>query len=137
MSARWVVVSAGEPDRRTIVQALFDTMPENSIREAAAGEVLEILDGDNVPLVVELPRLIQLPGEVMRLHPGAEVSAPAGSAIPEFFTAEGTGSPAPLWWLELYAASGAPDGGRLADALSHAIARLTDGVVLLPDGVRA
>lgn len=132
-----MVVSAGEPDRRTIVQALFDTMPENSIREAAAGEVLEILDGDNVPLVVELPRLIQLPGEVMRLHPGAEVSAPAGSAIPEFFTAEGTGSPAPLWWLELYAASGAPDGGRLADALSHAIARLTGGVVLLPDGVRA
>ena len=137
MSSRWVVVSTGEPDRRTVVEALASTMPDMSMREAAAGEVLEILDGDSVPLVIELPRLIRLPGEVMRLHPGAEVSAPAGSAIPKFFTAEGTGSPAPLWWLEVYAASGAPDCGRLADALSHAIARLAGGVVLLPDGVRA
>ncbi len=132
-----MVVSTGEPDRRTIVQALFETMPEKSMREAAAGEVLEVLDGENVPLAVELARRIQLPGEVMRLHPGAAVSAPAGSAIPEFFTAEGTGSPAPLWWLEVYATGGMPDGGRLADALSHTIARLTGGVVLLPDGVRA
>ena len=137
MSSRWVVVSTGEPDRRTVVQALAEIMPEKSMREAAAGEVLEILDGDSVPLVVELPRLIQLPGEIMRLHPGAEVSAPAGSAIPEFFTAEGTGSAAPLWWLEVYATGGVPDGGRLADAFSHALARLTGGVVLMPDGVRS
>lgn len=132
-----MVVSTGEPDGRTVVQALAGTMPDMSMREAAAGEVLEILDGSSVPLVVELPRLIQLPGEVMRLHPGADVSAPAGSAIPDFFTAEGTGSPAPLWWLEVHATGGAPDGGRLADALTHALARLTGGVVLLPDGVRS
>ncbi|MBF4992946.1 hypothetical protein ITX31_02325 [Arthrobacter gandavensis] len=137
MSARWVVVSTGEPDRRTVVQAFAETMPEKSMREAAAGQVLEILDADSVPLVLELPRLIRLPGEVLRLHSGADVSAPAGSAVPEFFTAEGTGSAAPLWWLEIHATGGVPDGGRLADALSHTLARLTGGVVLLPDGARS
>lgn len=134
MSARWTVVSADEPHRRAVVEALLETMPAMSMREAAAGEVLEILDGDRVPVVLELPRLIKVPGEVLRLHPGADVSAPAGSPIPAFFTAEGTGSAQPLWWLEIHAASGAAGGGNLADALSHAIAGRTRGVVLLPEG---
>ena len=137
MSTRWTVISVQEPDQRLVVEALLETMPEKSMREAAEGQVLEIVDGDRVPLVLELPRRIQVPGEILRLHPGAEVSAPAGSGVPAFFTAEGTGSDQPLWWLDVYATGGAPDGGTLADALTHAIARRTTGVVLLPDGVRS
>lgn len=136
MSYRWTVISSAEPTRQLVLEALFETMPEKSIREAARGQVLEILDGDAVPVVLELPRRVQVPGEILRLRSGANVSAPAGSGVPAFFTAEGTGSGEPLWWLDLYATGGAYDGGMLADALSHAVARRTGGVVLLPDGVK-
>ncbi|UPO77688.1 MULTISPECIES: hypothetical protein [Arthrobacter] len=137
MSTRWTVLSVQEPQQKLLVEALLETMPEKSMREAADGQVIEIVDGERVPLVLELPRRIQVPGEILRLCRGAEVSAPAGTGIPAFFTAEGTGSTEPLWWLDVYAVGGAPDGGTLADALTHAIARRTSGVVLLPDGVRS
>ncbi|MBD8043025.1 hypothetical protein H9638_04285 [Arthrobacter sp. Sa2BUA2] len=137
MSIRWTIISVQEPDQRLVVEALLETLPEKSMREAAEGQVIEIIDGGRVQLLIELPRRIQVPGEILRLHRGSEVSAPAGSGIPAFFTAEGTGSAEPLWWLDVYAAGGAPDGGPLADALTQAIARRTTGVVLLPDGVRS
>jgi hypothetical protein len=141
VSYRWTVISTGEPSQQQLIEALYETMPEMGMREAADGQVIEIVDGERVPLVVELPRRIQVPGEILRLRGGADVSAPAGSGVPAFFTAEGTGSEEPLWWLDLYATGGAHDGGMLdggtlADALSHAIARRTGGVVLLPEGVR-
>ena len=129
MSYRWTVISSAEPTQQLMVEALYETMPEHSMREAAEGQVIEIVDGERVPLVLELPRRIQVPGEILRLRGGADISAPAGSGIPAFFTAEGTGSAEPLWWLDLYVPGGAHDGGTLADALSHAIARRTNGVV--------
>ncbi|MCC3297180.1 hypothetical protein [Arthrobacter caoxuetaonis] len=134
MSYRWTVLSTEEPSRRVIVESLLETMPDKSMREAAEGQVIEIVDGERVPVAVELPRLIQVPGEVLRLGKGANVSAPAGSGVPAFFTAEGSGSAQPLWWLDVYATGGAHDGGALADALCHAVARRTNGVVLLPEG---
>ena len=134
MSYRWTVLSTEEPTRRLIVESLLETMPDKSMREAAEGQVIEIVDGERVPVAVELPRLIQVPGEVLRLGKGANVSAPAGSGVPAFFTAEGSGSAEPLWWLDVYATGGAHDGAALADALCHAVARRTRGVVLLPEG---
>ncbi|MCC9194069.1 hypothetical protein LOC59_10505 [Arthrobacter sp. zg-Y916] len=134
MSYRWTVLSTEEPSRRVIVESLLETMPDKSMREAAEGQVIEIVDGERVPVAVELPRLIRVPGEVLRLGKGANVSAPAGSGVPAFFTAEGSGSAQPLWWLDVYATGGAHDGGALADALCHAVARRTAGVVLLPEG---
>lgn len=134
MSRDWSVIGLAEPTQQRIVEALVATMPHLTLRQAAENTLLEVMDdAGTVLLALELPRLIQVPEEALRLLAGAPVSAPAGAAVPAFFAPGGSGSPAaPLWWQDIHALGGDPGTDELADRFSHVLAGLCSGVVVAP-----
>lgn len=136
MSSDWTVIGIEEPTLHRITEALVMTVPHLSMRQQAQDTLREIVDDAGTAiLALEAPRLIQLPEESVRLLTGAPVSAPSGGTVPVFFAPGGSGSPQdPLWWQEIHALGNRPDSGELADKVSHALAALCSGVVIVPFG---
>jgi hypothetical protein len=136
MSSDWTVLCVEEPTQALLVESLVETMPALNVREVAENMVLEVFDdAGTVPLAIELPRLIRNPGEVERLLAGAAVSIADGTAaMPAIFNsnAPAAAKEQPLWWQDIHVTNGQHDGGRLADALAHAIARRCSGAVVAP-----
>ena len=136
MSQDWTVIGLLEPTQPRIVEALVAAVPHLSLRQTAGNTLLEIVDdADTVLLALELPRLIQVPEEALRLLAGAPVSAPASAVVPALFAPGGSGRPEdPLWWQDIHALGPQPGSGELADRLCHALAALCTGVVIAPFG---
>lgn len=135
MSSDWIVMSVDEPTEGIVLEALREVVDAVDVRSSPDGHFLELLDDQGVVLlVVERPKLIRTPAEVSRLHPGADISAPSGTAgIPDVFTGPAHGDrPAPVWWQDLHASANVPRTDHLADALAHAVARRSRGVVVVP-----
>lgn len=135
MSSDWIVMSVDEPTEGIVLEALREVVDAVDVRSSPDGHFLELLDDQGVVLlVVERPKLIHTPAEVSRLHPGADISAPSGTAgIPDVFTGPAPGDrPAPVWWQDLHASANVPRTDHLADALAHAVARRSRGVVVVP-----
>lgn len=135
MSSDWIVLSVDEPAQGVVIEALQAVVDAVDVRPSADGHLLELLDAQSVVLlVVERPKLIHTPAELARLHPGSDVSAPQNPrGIPDLFTGGSNGGPAaPLWWQDLHASDNVPGTDHLADALAHAMAERTRGVVIRP-----
>ena len=137
VSSDWVVLSVSEQNEKVVIGALQEVVHAVDVRAPADGHFLELLDDQGIVLlVIERPKLIRSPAELARLHPGADISAPSGSeGIPDLFTldpASADSGPSPVWWLDLHASSNVPRTDHLADALAHAVARRTRGVVIAP-----
>ncbi|MCC9178963.1 hypothetical protein [Arthrobacter sp. zg-Y750] len=134
MSRDWTVLGVEEPTQQRVVDSLVATMPHLTLRQGADSNMLAVLDDDGtVLLALELPRLVRVPEEALRLLTGAPVSAPAGAAVPALFAPGGNGHPDdPLWWQEIHAMGGEPATDELADRFSHVLAGLCCGVVIAP-----
>ncbi len=136
MSSDWIVLSVEEQTEQVLIEALQEVVDSIDVRSSADGQYLELLDQQGVVLlVVERPKLIHTPSELARLHPGSDISAPDGSrGVPDLFLPATTGSspPSPIWWQDLHASANVHRTDDLADALAHAVARRTQGVVIMP-----
>lgn len=137
MSSDWVVLSIEEQTEEIVIEALQEVVDAVDVRSPDDGHFLELLDDQGVVLlVIERPKLIRTPAELARLHPGADISAPGGSRrIPDMFTSDASAAGAglsPVWWQDLHASSNVPRTDDLADALAHAVARRSRGVVIVP-----
>jgi hypothetical protein len=102
------------PRVRDVVAAMQAAGERFRVRSVADGAVVQLLDDDDRPLVsIEVPVLVQIPGEVERLL-GADVAAQV---------------PPPLWWVEARAPSARAHAERLARRFADALAARCGGVV--------
>ncbi|WP_350275970.1 hypothetical protein [Kribbella sp. HUAS MG21] len=89
-----VALVDGRPSSDDILAGLAAAGEHLGVRAVSGGAVVQLCDDDHLPLVsVELPLLIQVPGEVERL-----LGTPPGSVR------------TPAWWVEIRAT--ARDGAR-------------------------
>lgn len=133
MSSDWSVLSVDEQTEGVVIEALQEVVDAVDVRSDPDGRFLEMLDDHGVVLlVVERPKLVRTPSELARVAPGADISAPdGGRGLPDLVL-PGTTDPSPVWWQDLHAATAVPRTDVFADALAHAIAVRTRGVVVMP-----
>lgn len=88
MSYDLVMLLDGRPTSDDILGGLGATGEDLGVRAVADGAVVQLCDEDGVPLVsIEIPLLVQVPGEVERML------GPAVGAVKT-----------PAWWVEVRAA---------------------------------
>lgn len=106
------------PDALSILAGLLAGGPDLRVETAGEGAVVQLCDADGRPLVsIEVPLLLQIPGEAARLlGPGAE------------FSGDG-----PVWWVEARAAAGVAQAEQLAGAFAARLTMLLGGRVWPPD----
>ncbi|KOU92669.1 hypothetical protein ADK94_06470 [Streptomyces sp. XY593] len=106
------------PDALSVLAGLLAGGPDLLVETAGEGAVVQLCDADGRPLVsIEVPLMLQVPGEAVRLlGPGAELS--------------GDG---PAWWVEARAAAGVPQAEQLAGAFAARLTMLLGGKVWPPD----
>ncbi|MGW2883062.1 DUF6177 family protein [Streptomyces sp. NPDC001233] len=98
------------PDARTILAGLYAGGPELGADSVSEGAVIRLSGGDGHPLVtVEVPLLVQVPGEVERLL-GQEVRAET-----------------PVWWTEVRATTAVAEAGRLAGSVAGRLTSVLGG----------
>ncbi|MFI9806666.1 DUF6177 family protein [Streptomyces sp. NPDC052301] len=99
------------PEIRTLLAGLFAGGPDLGVNALRDGAVVQLCAADGRPLVsVEAPVLVQVPGEVDRLLPGA---APPG----------------PVWWTEARASTAVTEAGRLAGSFAGRLTTVLGGTV--------
>jgi hypothetical protein len=117
-----VALLPAAPEVADVVAALRAAGERFGVRQAAAGSVLQLCDDQGLPLVsIEVPVLVQVPGEVERLL-GAEIA--------------GRLPPPPLWWVEARAPSARDGAERLGRRFAEALAARCGGVVWSPEPAR-
>ena len=85
------------PDARTMLAALYAGGPDLRVGSSSEGTVIQLCTkGGQTVATVEVPVLVQVPGEVRRLL-GREA-----------------GAEAPVWWTEVRATATVAEAGRLA-----------------------
>lgn len=106
------------PDALSVLAGLLAGGPDLLVDTTGEGAVVQLCDDGGRPLVsVEVPLMIQVPGEAARLlGPGAE---PSGDG--------------PAWWVEARAAAGVPRAEELAGAFAARLTMLLGGRVWPPD----
>ncbi|MFE2326537.1 DUF6177 family protein [Streptomyces sp. NPDC059385] len=106
------------PDPLSILAGLLAGGPDLGVDTTGEGAVVQLCDAEGRPLVsIEVPLLLQVPGEAARLlGPGAE---PSGDG--------------PAWWIEARAAVGVPRAEELAGAFAARMTMLLGGRVWPPD----
>src|SRR5918992_2912811 len=88
MSKDLVALLRAMPDVRAVVGGMVTAGRDLRVRQAAGGAVIQLCDAGGRPLVsIEVPVLVQVPGEVERLL-GPEMAAEVEP---------------PLWWVEVRA----------------------------------
>ncbi|MEV6688880.1 DUF6177 family protein [Streptomyces sp. NPDC051130] len=106
------------PDPLSVLAGLLAGGPDLRVESAGDGAVVQLCDAEGQPLVsIEVPLLLQVPGEASRLlGPGCE---PSGDG--------------PAWWIEARAAVGVPQAEELAGAFAARMTMLLGGRVWPPD----
>ncbi|MEV5603779.1 DUF6177 family protein [Streptomyces sp. NPDC052299] len=109
-----VALTKRMPDSLSVLAGLLAGGPDLRVGSAGEGAVVQLCDDEGRPLVsVEVPLLIQVPGEAVRLL-GAE-AAPEGDG--------------PWWWVEARAAAGVSRAEELAGAFAARLTMLLGGKV--------
>ncbi|PZT77344.1 MULTISPECIES: DUF6177 family protein [unclassified Streptomyces] len=109
-----VALTRRMPDSMSVLAGLLAGGPELRVGSAGEGAVVQLCDDEGRPLVsVEVPLLIQVPGEAARLL-GAD-AAPEGDG--------------PWWWVEARAAAGVARADALAGAFAARLTMLLGGTV--------
>ena len=142
MSTTFSTVSRERPETETILVSIASVLPDAQLREPEGTGRLEVVSIDGVEaFAVVLPRLIQVPGEVMRLAAGKQLIAFQDASVPAVFaplvsTTTPTSDPGheDLWWVDLILRNGFPDGHDIASRVAQNLAARTRGVTLLPAG---
>lgn len=113
-----VALVDGRPSSEDVLAGLAAAGAELGVRAVSGGAVVQLCNDENQPLVsVELPLLIQVPGEVERM---------LGTAVGTVDT--------PAWWVEIRAS--ALDGAReLAEKFAQTLIDRLGGKVWTPQGV--
>ncbi|GAA3235239.1 DUF6177 family protein [Streptomyces lavendulae] len=106
------------PDAVSVLAGLLAGGPDLRVETTGEGAVVQLCDAEGRPLVsIEVPLLLQVPGEAGRLlGPGA---VPSGDG--------------PAWWIEARAAVGVPLAEQLAGAFAARLTMLLGGRVWPPD----
>ena len=105
------------PDPVTVLAGLYAGGPDLRINTLADGAVTQLCTPAGHPLVsVEVPLLLQVPGEVTRLL-GPQTQAPG----------------APLWWTEARASTALAEAESLAGSFAGRLATVLDGTVWPPE----
>jgi hypothetical protein len=112
-----VALVDGRPSSDDVLAGLAAAGEELGVRAVSGGAVVQLCDDENLPLVsIELPLLVQVPGEVERM---------LGTAVGSVET--------PVWWVEIRAA--ARDGAReLAEKYAHTLVDRLGGKVWTSGG---
>ncbi|TRV76871.1 hypothetical protein FKN01_17620 [Streptomyces sp. 130] len=109
-----VALTRRMPDSLSVLAGLLAGGPDLRVGTAKEGAVVQLCDDEGRPLVsVEVPLLIQVPGEAVRLL-GAK-AAPEGDG--------------PWWWVEARAAAGVARAEELAGAFAARLTMLLGGTV--------
>ncbi|WP_179332391.1 DUF6177 family protein [Streptomyces sp. Tue6028] len=105
------------PDPVTVLAGLYAGGPDLRINTLADGAVTQLCTPGGLPLVsVEVPLLLQVPGEVSRLL-GPRTQAPD----------------TPLWWTEARATTALVEAERLAGSFAGRLATVLGGTVWPPE----
>jgi hypothetical protein len=114
-----VALVDGRPSSDDVLAGLAAAGEELGVRAVSGGAVVQLCGEDNLPLVsIELPLLIQVPGEVERM---------LGTTVGEVDT--------PAWWVEIRAT--ARDGAReVAEQYATTLINRLGGKVWTADGIR-
>lgn len=114
-----VALVDGRPSVEDVMAGLAAAGEELGVRAVSGGAVVQLCGADNLPLVsIELPLLIQVPGEVERM---------LGSSVGLVDT--------PAWWVEIRAT--AQDGAReIAQQYASTLINRLGGKVWTPEGIR-
>ncbi|MEU4606022.1 hypothetical protein AB0F43_23800 [Kribbella sp. NPDC023972] len=113
-----VALVDGRPSSDDVLAGLAAAGEDLGVRAVSGGAVIQLCDNENLPLVsVELPLLIQVPGEVERM---------LGAAVGSVET--------PAWWVEIRAT--ARDGAReIAQQYANTLISRLGGKVWTSEGV--
>ncbi|MFF0342964.1 hypothetical protein [Kribbella sp. NPDC004875] len=114
-----VALVDGRPSSDDVLAGLAAAGESLGVRAVSGGAVVQLCGDDNLPLVsIELPLLIQVPGEVERM---------LGTSVGAVET--------PAWWVEIRAT--ARDGAReLAEKYAATLIKRLGGKVWTSEGVR-
>ena len=114
-----VALVDGRPSSDDVLAGLAAAGDELGVRAVSGGAVVQLCGEDNLPLVsIELPLLIQVPGEVERM---------LGTAVGTVDT--------PAWWVEIRAT--ARDGAReVAQQYANTLISRLGGKVWTSEGLR-
>jgi hypothetical protein len=111
-----VALVRNQPDIPTVIEGMIAFGEELEMRDAGAG-TLHLYDAEGrLAVSIEAPELVHVPGEVERLlgpQPAAKVRLPT-------------------WWVEVRAAPGVPDAGRIARRFADDVVRWQGGTVWPP-----
>ncbi|HZX08775.1 hypothetical protein [Kribbella sp.] len=112
-----VALVDGRPTSDDLLAGLAAAGSELGVRAVSGGAVIQLCDDDGDPLVsIEMPLLIQVPGEVERM---------LGPSVGQVQT--------PAWWVEIRAAT--LDGAReLAEKYAGTLVGRLGGRVWSPEG---
>ncbi|MDQ1007203.1 hypothetical protein QFZ82_001688 [Streptomyces sp. V4I23] len=98
------------PDARSVLAGLYAGGPDLHVDSSAEGAVVRLRTQGGQPVAtVEIPVLVQVPGEVSRLL-GREA-----------------GAEAPVWWTEVRATAAVAEAGRLAGSVAGRLTSLLGG----------
>lgn len=114
-----VALVDGRPSSEDVMAGLAAAGEDLGVRAVSGGAVVQLCGEDNLPLVsIELPLLIQVPGEVERM---------LGTSIGLVDT--------PAWWVEIRAT--ARDGAReIAQQYARTLINRLGGKVWTSEGIR-
>ncbi|TDD58551.1 hypothetical protein E1263_18730 [Kribbella antibiotica] len=114
-----VALVDGRPSSEDVLAGLSAAGNDLGVRAVSGGAVVQLCNADDLPLVsIELPLLIQVPGEVERM---------LGTTVGVVDT--------PAWWVEIRATS--QDGAReLAEQYANTLIKRLGGKVWTSDGIR-
>ncbi|MFD9106956.1 DUF6177 family protein [Streptomyces bottropensis] len=102
------------PDARTFLAGLYAGGPELVVDSGSEGGVVRLRTADGRPLVsVEVPVLVQVPGEAARL---LDVDA----------------TDTPLWWTEVRAVTAEPEAAHLAGSVAGRLTAVLGGMTWPP-----
>lgn len=140
MSTTYSIVSRERPETETVLVSIASVLPDAHIGDPEGASRLEVVSAEGVDVfAVLLPRLIQVPGEVMRLAEGKRLVAFQDASVPAIFAPWVTTTAPPpdpghedLWWMDLVLRNGVPDGDDIASRVAQNIAARTRGVTLAP-----
>lgn len=111
-----IALTPKAPDNQTLLAGLYAGGPDLLVDSVSEGAAIQLHTPDGVPVLnVEVPILIQVPGEASRL------------------LGEGVWAESPVWWTEVRATTAVDEAGRLAGSVAGRLAAVLDGTTWPPN----